>query len=367
MRRILLPIIITLLCASLCLGAKSISGDRVVINKPVEDNLAAAGSQISVSAKIQGDLLCAGGRVYVDNFVEDDIICAAGDINIGEEVGGDVRVVGGNVVISAKIKGDLIVAGGSVLVKDSAIIGKDVSIIGGQVEFLGSAARNVEIKGGNVVFGGAAGKNVFLEAGNIRFLDGAAIRGNLTYTSSADVDLSPADIGGGVYRKVPPVKPTQQIFRAYILAKGFAYLALLLIGIIILSLLPGYVNRTGGNFGKNFWRSLGWGALIVFAAPIAMLVLLVTVIGIPLAVIALLSYIVLIYLSKLASCYWITSKYKGLGTRIAVLVLVLLLIYVIVSIPFIGWLIHLVIIVAGAGAMLTALPFRRQEEKRSRR
>ena len=64
------------------------------------------------------------------------------------------------------------------------------------------------------------------------------------------------------------------------------------------------INKT---IKKSFWKSLGIGFLILVAVPIASVILLVTVIGIPLAVIAVLAYVILLIVSRVFFAFFIVG------------------------------------------------------------
>ena len=81
-----------------------------------------------------------------------------------------------------------------------------------------------------------------------------------------------------------------------------------------------------------------------------------TVIGIPLGIIIMLSYLIYIYLTKIFVSLFIGRgflKFFGSSPKSGWTLLVGLIIYVILtSIPFIGWILNIIFVFIGFGALL---------------
>ena len=370
MRKLLLFLVVFLALTCNVLAAKTIAADRVIVNTIENDNLALAGGDISVSSKVNGDLLCAGGRITVDGPVQNDISCVGGDISINKEVEGEVRVAGGNVVVGARINGDLVVIGGTITVKDSAVVVKDVMILGGNVIFRGTAMHNIDIRGGNIIYGGTSGNNLFIDAGKITFESGAHAVGNFTYRSKSDVDISKIDVRGMIFKRVSPTMTRSQVLKMYAYGRLMAYLALLIIGLLMLLLLPKYAEAVAKTISRHFWKSLGYGLLFLVIMPILIILAMLTIIGIPLALIALAVYILLIYTGKLAVAFWAaeTVVRKNRLLKALAFLIALLAAYLLASIPYIGWIIAVIITVMGIGAMVMAAVWliRNPQQKRAK-
>jgi hypothetical protein len=128
------------------------------------------------------------------------------------------------------------------------------------------------------------------------------------------------------------------------------------VALLMILLFPAVTKGSAAMIGEKPTSSLGTGALIVFVAPIAALILLATVIGIPVSFLSMLLYIVLIYLSRVFAGYFLAElAFNKFGVELhpvlkaLIGVLVLALIF---KIPYIGWLIHLAAVIFGSGAFI---------------
>jgi hypothetical protein len=131
------------------------------------------------------------------------------------------------------------------------------------------------------------------------------------------------------------------------------YIAMSIMGVLLIAILPKAVQAVRNNMtGKNSSKTWLTGIVVFFIAPLAMITLMVTLLGIPLAGVVLLLYIVSLLLAKLfvamAVGRWIFRKtdrpYLGflLGYGIVRLV---------TFIPILGWFMSCVIIVWGLGGL----------------
>ena len=106
------------------------------------------------------------------------------------------------------------------------------------------------------------------------------------------------------------------------------------------------------------WLSLGWGAIILCATPIAAIITFITVIGVPVGLIGLTLYGIAIYLSQLVVGlfigYWIIgyfSKVESRGVLTGALALGFLILTLLKLIPYIGFPLWLATVLFGIGAM----------------
>ena len=96
------------------------------------------------------------------------------------------------------------------------------------------------------------------------------------------------------------------------------------------------------------------------------LIVLVTVIGIPLGLVALLMYIILFYISKIfvavAVGDLLMKKFTGSEKRSQAVALLigLVLLTILFEIPFLGWILYFATVCIGLGAILIAFNDRRK-------
>ncbi len=181
------------------------------------------------------------GREYSRKDDEASVVRTGEDITIGpgEEVDGDVVSIGGNVTVFGQVRGDAVAIGGDVRLKDGSVVRGSAVSIGGRVDREPDA----------VLHGQDVGMN---------FVPGKIL--NLRHAQS-----------------------------------GFSFVgftALIVLGIMIFlfgwllhALADTRMRGVGDFLIQSPWKSLAAGLAIVLLAPAAFLLLLVTVIGIPIALV----------------------------------------------------------------------------------
>ena len=129
-------------------------------------------------------------------------------------------------------------------------------------------------------------------------------------------------------------------------------------GIAVILIAPRRAKAVAAAIKVKPLLSLGWGTLLLIATPIAILILCVTIIGIPLGIIGAILYGLVIFFSQVAFGlfigYWILGYFNNVESR-GMLVLAFLLGFVLLSlvklIPYIGPFIWVVTTIFGIGAM----------------
>ena len=111
---------------------------------------------------------------------------------------------------------------------------------------------------------------------------------------------------------------------------------------------------------KKAGPSIGWGLVYLILTPIIAVLLAITIIGLPLAVILILIFLIALYLSKVLAAFTLglflanqmsaDKKYKG--QLIWPFVFGLLALVVLGSIPLLGWLFKIILILWAFGALV---------------
>lgn len=100
-------------------------GDSYALSKQntVNSNLYVAAGDINIEGDISGDVNLVGGNITLVSKVGGDLSVAGANVNISSNVAGDLKVIGGKVYVNGNINGDLIVVGGEVFVSGNAKVG----------------------------------------------------------------------------------------------------------------------------------------------------------------------------------------------------------------------------------------------------
>lgn len=324
----------------------------------------AVGGSPRVSAPVKGDLVAAGGELRIGAAVAGDIMAAGGTLRIDAAASQDVYAAGGQVEIGGSISRNARIAGGSVSVGPQARILGNASLAGGRVEMLGSIGGYLQSAGGRVFIDGRIDGDVEAAAGELELGPQARIGGKLRYRSGAPLTQDPAaQVKGGVERLEMPVRHAAERSRAPV-AFGLCTLGLMLLAAVLVAALPGPFGRVAETARARFGWSLLAGFVALVVIPVAALVLLITVIGIPLAGLTVLLYLALllvgyvcagIALGDMALKRWLAARAAHRGWRALAAALGVLAIALLVLIPWLGGLVAFLALIAGMGALLMQL------------
>jgi len=344
----LLAILLMTFTAVTVLAFDTRYGDLVTVarGEVIDDDLYVGGETIIIDGIINGDLIAAGRTIMINGTVNGSIFAAGGTININGEVTHAVRILGETLNISDTIGGDLLVAGSKLIMASTAEIGGDL-LLG-----VGSARIEGLIKGD--INGGVE---------SLTIAPTASIQGRLTYFSENEANIqSGAQIGGMITHELYIVKESLTAgIGLGLWWKVIGFLMTLVLGIVIILLAPKRVKAVTESIRTRPWASLGWGALILVATPIAAGIVCITIIGLPVGLITLTLYIIAIYLTQLFAGLLIGQLIIGAFRRVetkAALVGALALGLAILSllrlIPYLDFLIGLATVLFGLGAIFVS-------------
>lgn len=332
------------------------TGDSVSVaaNQTVENDFYAAGGSLTHSGVVKGDLYALAGSVTVSGPVGSDLTVVGGTIQVHAPVADDVRIVGGDVVIAGDVKGDLFVLGGVLKVLSSAHIGGNVYFYGSEAELEG------EVKGS--VMGSARSLTVNSDVGGIDMTvmrlslgDQAKVRGDVRYAGSSDIERAPGAVVDGEILAGPAAAPEKSGGRfalVFVLAWIFTSLSFFLL------LRPQLIRALGLLVETPLSAGL-IGLAAVFGLPILTFVLLATVLGAWIGVVALLLTLLVFILSfilmpALLGGYLVQLLRKRRELNALAVVVGVAALMLLAYIPYIGGLAIFAAFVLTLGAILHA-------------
>jgi len=222
------------------------------------------------------DVFRFGAEVETLTPIERDFIGAGGSINISEDVFGDVFVAGGTIYSSADIGGDFMALANKVVI-DSEIAG-NASIM----------AQEVEIRRGAKIYGDA---RIYAK----RF----TMNGTIEKSAKIDSEIFEQNgviVGDTEYNKIEK-RNSNGHFGWFLWLIGL--FGSLVVGMVFVSVFPKQISRFVSSSMKNPFKDILWGLGAFVATPLVAIVLFLTVIGIPMALIVLLFYAAALYLGRI--------------------------------------------------------------------
>ncbi|MBU1165147.1 FapA family protein [Patescibacteria group bacterium] len=366
----ILAIVMLLLGLPLFTFAYSAADDNFYLaeDEVLDGNLIKTVGTATIDGAVNGDVIVLGGTITISGPVAGDVFVIGGNIKVKGDVMGSVRVAGGDVVISGYVERNVNAAGGTLELSDSAEVGWDLIAAGGNVVVNGKVNGNINIAGGNIIFTNEVGKDLDINLGADGYAtlrSGTKVGGDFNYLAATldQVDINEnVEVAGETKHKTVTsarVKAAPAFGAIYFFGKLVSLFGMFIVGLVLISLAPKVVTQVSVQMTKAPGRSLGWGLIYLILTPIVILLLIITIIGIPLGMILIPMYFIAIYLSGifvgvtvgLLLVNWLTKgKYKK--TMIWPMILGLVICDIVFSIPIIGWILAILAVMWAMGALL---------------
>jgi hypothetical protein len=331
----------------------------------IEDKLR-TGDAVNVEAGevVSHDLYVFGGNVVVDGTVEGDLVAASGSVTVNGSVQGDLVAGTGELVVNGIVEGDARAGAGRITV--AGTVGEDLLAGAGEID---------------VLAGGLVGEDLIFGAGNVRMagdVSGSIYGSASTYSRTGtfggteNVTLDTGDEPAGP----APSDATRILGDAL-----RQFLTVVLFGAIGMWLIPDALRASEAALRRRPLASVGLGIgvlvgfIIQFIAVILLMILLAVALGsitldalagfviwagildLMLSTLALLvaasflvDAVVGLALGQLVARGWAQNRWQEL----ALLVVGAAIVVALTSVPEIGGIVKLCVIILGLGAMTVA-------------
>jgi cytoskeletal protein CcmA (bactofilin family) len=360
----LILMLVAVFAAAPVLAFDGRTGDIVTVTQDevVDGDLYVIGRSIIIDGTVNGDIFGAGQTITINGTVNGGVTLAGQTLTVNGQVANGARLAGQTLNVNSNIGRDLAAAGDTLNVGGTAEIADDLVLGVGSSYISGHINGDVKGGGGEITITSKVGGNVELEVDKLTITSTANIEGDLVYTSENEASIqSGARLGGSTTHNMPE-KPAAPSPLAAIPGKLLGFLMILVIGIIVILLATGRVSAMADSIRTKPWPSLGWGALALFVTPIAALIVIITIIGLPVGLIALVLYGIAIYLSQIPVGFLIgrliirrNGEVESRGLLIGALALGLAILLVLGLIPYVGGLVMLLTIIFGLGSLVVSV------------
>jgi len=329
--------------------------------------------QAQISGTFENDffLLCQNADL-TGNF-NMDLWCVAQAVMYTGLCESHARLAGTSVDMRGAVKNNFIGIGNTVDLTTNAFVGGNTLLVGETVMFQGTAASNVTIYAVRATLGGDIAGLALLVADDIVVMPHANIRGNLEYISGDELVLDPSvTIEGELVRREIsslPGKEAPTSLSNQIMLQAFFYLSMLITGMLWFFLFPRLSGCAVIILRENTLRCFFIGLLVLVAVPSLAVLLFISLFGIPLAIISIVTYGSVVYVSKIITACYIGLFFfrkrieKPAFNRIFIILSSgLLIMYVMTLLPGAAFAVWLLTTCGGLGALtLAAIKLRREQ------
>ncbi len=255
-------ILVLLFIPSGVIALESFSGDQVSIDTPVVDDVFAAGGAITVNAPIDS-LIAAGGTVTLNAPVKGDVIVAGGRVIANNNIGGKLVAVGGTVDVNGDVGTNALITSGRVTLNPRSRIGRDAVISAGTVASSGHVTGNLSVRSQS-------------------FADTGSVGGTRTF-----------------------VKTEQQSLAKIFTALGILFsIGWLILGLVLIKIAPARYHVVVDEVAKTPVVKLVVGFTGLIVACIVLVILAMTIVGLPVALVSGL----LIFIGIIFSVIFVSSS-----------------------------------------------------------
>ncbi len=209
----------------------------------------------------------------------------------------------------------------------------------------------------------AVGRNVTARGRRISLLAPAHVGGDLTayLPKKENLQIAPgASVAGKVDTRIREVRSRYARVGFYVrqaLSLLGAWVVAMLLAWLFPALLPASLPA-----GRQLALRFGIGFLVCVATPIAVVLVAITIIGLPLGLIALALWVIAIYLAKIFVAAAVRSAFgsKVPGVQVIPLFLALFAIWILINLPYVGGPLNFLLVLFGLGMIFVAVRARWQ-------
>lgn len=340
---------------------------KIAASESIADTVFMSGNTVIVAGVVEGDVFAVADRVQITGTVRGNLYCAGETITIDGEVTRNVHTVGKDVEFNSKIGGSAFAAGQNVSFNETSRLLYDAYLAGESVRVKGQLDRGLYFAADRIQVSGSVQRAVRGYTGHFALGSGSSVGGDVDVTvpakDAAEIDDGAA-VKGATRIDVKVDEDRDFLHAGFYLSALARTLALLLIGFVLVTLFPSLLPRPPRT-GLEVLRQMGIGFVVLIATPVAAVLVALTVIGIPVAVLVAMAYVVVVYLSTLTVAYFAGQRLpmpkKGgvaLGTGLSLLVILLA-----VDLPLVGMGLNFLVRIFGTGCLALHLKGRYSESR----
>jgi len=309
--------------------------------------------RVDENETVEGPLDATTGAVVVAGTVDGDLSATAGSVLVTDSgrVTGDLDATAGSVLLEGRVEGDVTASAAAIELREGSAVGGRLDANVADARLAGSVGGDAAVDAATLAVAPTAtfDGSLTYRSDDAAVADGAAISGEVTRDDDLDV-AAPDTFGGGSGPDLPTLPPW--------VGAVYSGLSSLLLGAILLFAMPNLAGRVAAVGTAQPLRSGGIGLLTLVGTPVALLILFVTIVGIPLSFVGFLVFGAVVLAATVYGAFvagtWLLSL-GGYRNRWAALVTGLVAVAVARQIPVVGGVVRVVVLLLGLGALATVL------------
>jgi cytoskeletal protein CcmA (bactofilin family) len=333
-------------------------GYTLPAGKEVKTDLIVLADRAQIDGDVDGDLIVGAQYVTVNGHVKGDILTFGQEIRVNGLVDGNVRVWCQALSLNSNVSKNVMVWSQVVELDSKAKVGGTMTVGTEVAQLNGQIAGDVLAGAALVGINGSMGHDVTIRADRLNIGPSAEIEGQTKYVGGHQPEVSSgAKLGGPI--QVSTVKRGPDYSQgAYYWHQVLYWGAGFLLGLVMLFVAPGFFFDVA-QACKKIGPAVGFGALFLFATPIAAIIVCATIVGLSVGIPVLLFYGIAVYAAKIFVGAWLGEQLLGAGVGVGPalgrLALGLAILRAVRMLPYVGLLAELFIVMWGLGAVVLTL------------
>jgi cytoskeletal protein CcmA (bactofilin family) len=331
----------------------------VPVGDTINDDVALLTGESVINGVITNDLYIGSREYIVSGEVNGSLNSFSQNAAIRGIIGNTANIFAYELTVDGQIENNLTAFAYKIELSHGSRVGKDAFLMGAEVSVTGEIARNLNINGDHVVISGKIGGDLNIKGGRISITAPAEILGDIKYKSSREIKIDDGVVIHGIvnWKKITPKEDKEEAGTGWPF-RIILFLCALITGLIIIPLFNQHTRAAAGEIIKKPLVTLGIGFVSFSVAPFAIIILMLTIIGIPSAIIllfifAIFFYIAKVYVSIALGRLIVRAFRKGVEPKQGwSLILGLIILMLLFTIPVIGWIIYFGVIFFGFGAII---------------
>jgi cytoskeletal protein CcmA (bactofilin family) len=244
------------------------------------------GDGVRVEGTVDGDVYAFSQDVNVNGHVTGDVIAFARTLRIGGKVDGNIRAGVNTLTVTGSVNKNALIFSDYASLESSGNIGGSITAFAESLNVNGKLGRDILIYSKYLGVSGTVGGGIHAKGTTMSIGATGEVGGPILFEGENAPEVSSrAKLASRVEFKKLERKP-QYLSSHYYVWRVIWTAALVLFGLVLFMLLPKFGRETI-SAAEQFGAPIGLGVLVFFGVPIAAVIACITVVGIPLGILAL--------------------------------------------------------------------------------
>jgi cytoskeletal protein CcmA (bactofilin family) len=256
------------------------------------------GDRVRIEGTVDGDVYAFSQDVTANGHVTGDVIAFAHTLRIGGQVDGNIRAAVNTLTVTGSVGKNALTFADYANLDSAGKIGGSITAFVESLNVEGKLGRDILIFSKHLAISGAVGGGIQAKGGTLSIGATGEVGGPVRFEGENAPDVSPgAKLASPVeYKKWEHRR--EYLNKNYYIWRVIWTAALILFGLVLLMLLPQFGRETI-SAAEQFGAPIGLGVLVFFGVPIAAVIACITVVGLPLGILAVGIWLLMLFTAEL--------------------------------------------------------------------